>query len=44
MLIRIDGHAALVNSKALELAEITEETVIPGGDIIKKTENYRSID
>jgi predicted amidohydrolase YtcJ len=36
MLIRVDGHAALVNSKALELAEITEETVIPGGDIIKK--------
>jgi predicted amidohydrolase YtcJ len=36
MLIRIDGHAALVNSKALELAEITDETIIPGGDIIKK--------
>ncbi len=30
-LIRIDGHAALVNSKALELTGINEKTVIEGG-------------
>lgn len=34
MLTRIDGHAALVNSKALELAGINSETKIEGGDII----------
>lgn len=34
MLTRIDGHAALVNSKALELAGISAETKIEGGDII----------
>ena len=34
MLTRIDGHAALVNSKALELAGITTETKVVGGDII----------
>jgi predicted amidohydrolase YtcJ len=34
MLTRIDGHAALVNSKALELAGITTETKIEGGDIM----------
>jgi len=33
---RIDGHAMLVNQAALDLAEINEETVISGGEIIKK--------
>ncbi len=33
-LIRIDGHAYLVNSKALELAGITSETKSDGGEII----------
>jgi predicted amidohydrolase YtcJ len=31
---RVDGHAYLVNSKALELAGITGETKLPGGDVI----------
>lgn len=35
-LTRIDGHAALVNQKALELAGINEQTRISGGDLIKK--------
>lgn len=35
-LTRIDGHAALVNSKALELADITAQTKIHGGEIILK--------
>ncbi|MDA3906658.1 MAG: amidohydrolase [Bacteroidales bacterium] len=33
-LTRIDGHAAWVNSKALELAGINSKTYIEGGDII----------
>lgn len=33
-LLRIDGHAMLVNSKALELAEITSETKVAGGEIV----------
>ena len=32
---RIDGHALLVNQKALNLAGITEETEVEGGTIIK---------
>ncbi len=32
-LIRIDGHAALVNSKALDLAGINANTKVDGGDI-----------
>lgn len=35
-LLRIDGHAALVNQKALELCEITTATRIDGGEIIQK--------
>ena len=31
---RIDGHAMLVNSKALELAGITSETKVAGGEIV----------
>lgn len=34
-LTRIDGHAALINSKALELAGITERTIVEGGEIVK---------
>lgn len=33
---RIDGHALLVNSKALELAGITSQTKVPGGEVILK--------
>lgn len=36
ILKRIDGHALLVNQKALELAGIDENTKISGGEIIKK--------
>lgn len=35
---RIDGHAALVNSKALELANINKNTKISGGEILIKNE------
>ncbi len=37
ILIRVDGHAAIVNQKALELAGINELTKIEGGDIILKS-------
>ena len=33
---RVDGHAYLVNQKALDLAGITNETVVAGGEIVKK--------
>ncbi|MBN2681340.1 MAG: amidohydrolase [Bacteroidales bacterium] len=36
ILIRIDGHAALVNSKALEMASFTNNTKIDGGDLLLK--------
>lgn len=32
---RIDGHAYLVNQKALDLARITAETKVEGGEIVK---------
>ena len=32
---RIDGHALLVNQKALDLAGITENTEVSGGEIVK---------
>ena len=35
-LIRIDGHAALVNAKALEIAGVNEKTKVVGGNILKK--------
>jgi predicted amidohydrolase YtcJ len=35
-LTRIDGHAAVVNSAALKLAEIDDNTKIKGGEIIKE--------
>ena len=33
---RIDGHALLVNQKALDMAGIDRNTVVEGGEIIKK--------
>ena len=36
LLRRIDGHAAWVNSKALEMAGITSDTKVEGGAIILK--------
>lgn len=33
---RVDGHAYLVNQKALDLAGITDETQVDGGAIVKK--------
>ena len=33
---RVDGHAMLVNQKALDLAKITLDTNVEGGEIIKK--------
>lgn len=36
LLIRIDGHAALVNGEALRRAGITTDTRVSGGDIIMK--------
>jgi predicted amidohydrolase YtcJ len=35
LLKRIDGHAAIANNKALELAQININTKIDGGDLIK---------
>ncbi|MDY0200501.1 MAG: amidohydrolase [Tenuifilaceae bacterium] len=35
LLTRIDGHAAIANSKALALAQFSADTTIDGGDIIK---------
>lgn len=35
-LIRIDGHAAWVNSKALQLCNISEKTQVEGGKILLK--------
>jgi len=34
MLTRVDGHAVLVNEKALALANITAETAVDGGKIV----------
>lgn len=36
LLKRVDGHAALVNQKALDLAGITAKTLIAGGKIVLK--------
>ncbi|MGI9192555.1 MAG: amidohydrolase [Chitinophagaceae bacterium] len=35
-LVRIDGHAALCNQKALSLAGINENTLIEGGECVKQ--------
>ncbi|NEQ51103.1 MAG: amidohydrolase [Leptolyngbya sp. SIO3F4] len=34
LLYRVDGHAALANSKALELAGISETTKVEGGEVV----------
>jgi len=34
-LTRVDGHAAIVNSKALEIADINAQTEVSGGKVIK---------
>lgn len=34
-IVRIDGHAAIANQKALELAGVTGDTSIEGGEIVK---------
>ena len=36
ILTRIDGHAALVNDKAMEIAGITSQTKVDGGEILLK--------
>lgn len=33
-LIRIDGHAAVVNSEALRRAKITTQTIVEGGEVV----------
>ncbi|HKJ80059.1 MAG TPA: amidohydrolase family protein, partial [Prolixibacteraceae bacterium] len=35
-LIRVDGHAGWCNSKALEMAGITADTKVPGGQVVLK--------
>ena len=35
LLTRIDGHAAIANSKALALAQFSADTIIEGGEIIR---------
>jgi predicted amidohydrolase YtcJ len=35
LLIRIDGHAAIANTFALELAKINPDTIVAGGELIK---------
>jgi len=36
---RVDGHAYLVNQKALDMAGITNKTIIEGGEIVKDANN-----
>ncbi len=40
---RIDGHALLVNQKALDLAGITENTEVDRGEIVKKGKNLTGV-
>ncbi len=42
-LIRIDGHAAISNSKAFELAGINNQTVVKGGEFIKTNGNVTGV-
>ena len=35
-IVRVDGHAAIANSKALDIAGITSNTKILGGEVIQK--------
>ncbi len=44
VLERVDGHAYLVNQKALDMAEIDWSTKVDGGEIVKKwTDGYSGI-
>ncbi len=42
-LVRIDGHAALTNKKAFEIAEINTETKVDGGEIRVKDGKYTGL-
>lgn len=42
-LLRIDGHAVLCNQKALDIAGITTNTSIEGGEILKKNNQLTGI-
>ncbi len=43
VLTRIDGHAVLINSKAIELAGINENSVIDGGEVIMKDDKITGV-
>lgn len=43
VLQRIDGHALLVNQKALDLAEIDNSTVTEGGEVIKENNQITGV-
>lgn len=43
ILYRVDGHAALVNNKALEMAKINENSEISGGDFIKENNKLSGV-
>ncbi len=40
---RVDGHAMLVNQAALELAKITKETEVEGGEILLENEQLSGV-
>ncbi len=40
---RVDGHALLVNQKALDMAGIDKDTKVEGGEIIKKDGNITGV-
>tara|TARA_Y100001933_G_scaffold149591_1_gene148015 strand:+ start:16286 stop:17812 length:1527 start_codon:yes stop_codon:yes gene_type:complete len=40
VLERVDGHAYLVNQRALELAGITRDTKVEGGEIVRETSGH----
>lgn len=42
-LVRIDGHAAIANKKALELAGITAQTQVNGGSLILKNNELTGV-
>ncbi len=42
-LMRIDGHAVLVNQKALDIAGITTSTKVQGGEIITKNKHLTGL-
>lgn len=42
-LTRIDGHAAIVNQKALDLGSITADSKLEGGEFVKKDGNLTGV-